>query len=142
MLTAGLNDLEGHLQPEQFYESMISLQLRMKDTYLCEICFYFVNVLLMNMSNETTANAAVKHCTLHRECGCLVATAGSYFYSEPNCSVLLPPSRHLGGFFSSTSLGDAHTIPVGCGVWVEAFFFHLLSQKPCTIMAGMGIFLQ
>lgn len=65
VLTAGLSDLEGHFQPKQFYESMISLQLRMKDTRLCEICFYFVNVLHMNTSKETTANAAVRHCTLH-----------------------------------------------------------------------------
>lgn len=63
VLTAGLNDLEGHLQPNNFM-NLCSLQLRMKGTRLCEICFYFVNVLHMSMSKETRANSAVRHCTL------------------------------------------------------------------------------
>lgn len=93
---------------------MISLKLRMKGTHMCEICFYFVNVLHMNMSKETTANAAVRYCTLplHRECTCLAAPAGSYFYSVSQialqCSFQVGTERCLikmGGGFVPLHLG-------------------------------------
>lgn len=149
MPTVGLNDFEGHSQPK-VYESVISLQLRMKDPHLHEIWFCFVNVLHMNISKETTANAAMRHCTLplHREYSCLAATARIYFYSVNQialyCSLQVSTDRCLikmgGGFFCHFAGGCTHN---PCKLWGlgGGLFLHLLSQQPCTIMAGMGIFL-
>lgn len=70
----------------------------------------FVFILLMFFAwthlKKLQQNAAVRHCTLHRECSCLVATAGSYFYSVNwialYCSLQVGTDRHLikmGGVF-------------------------------------------
>lgn len=123
---------------------MFSLQLRMKDTHLCEICFYFANVLHMNMSKEATANAAVGHCTLplHRECSCPVATAGiSMLWTEllcgaPSKQALTDVSLKWEGLFCHFIWRCTHN---PCRLWgLDGGLFSCLLS---TIVASIGIFL-